>query len=116
MPETAKSSAKTRLIAMGSAELTTGFGLIGFEAFPGASPADLDKLLDGLVESRERALLLLESELAHCGSPVLERVRGSGGRIIITEVPSLNAPTDYHPEIEDLVVSVLGAGALERIT
>ena len=106
----------TRLIAMGSPELTLGFGLIGFETFPGASRADLDKLLDGLVERRECALLLLEPDLARCGSSALERVRGSGGRIVVAEVPSLNAPGDYHPEVEDLVVSVLGARALEHVT
>ncbi len=106
----------TRLIAMGSPELTLGFGLIGFETFPGATETELDKLLDGLVERRERALLLLEPGLARSGSATLERVRNSGGRIIVAEVPSLNAPGDYHPEVEDLVVSVLGAGALERAT
>lgn len=105
----------TRLIAMGSPELTLGFGLIGFETFPGATAAELDKLLDELVEHREQALLLLEPELARCGSQTLDRVRGSGGRIVVTEVPALNAPGDYHPEVEDLVVSVLGAGALERL-
>lgn len=106
----------TRLIAMGSPELTLGFGLIGFETFPGATRAELEKLLDGLVERREQALLLLEPELARCGSKALDQVRGSGGRIVVAEVPSLNAPGEYHPEVEDLVVSVLGAGALERLT
>lgn len=105
----------TRLIAMGSPELTLGFGLIGFETFPGATEAELSKLLDGLVERRERALLFLEPDLARSGLPALERVRGAGGRIVVTEVPSLSTPGDYHPEVEDLVVSVLGAGALEQI-
>jgi vacuolar-type H+-ATPase subunit F/Vma7 len=104
----------TRLIAMGSPELTLGFGLIGFETFPGATEAELDKLLDGLVERRERALLLLEPGLARSGSAALARVRASGGRIVVAEVPALNAPGDYHPEVEELVVRVLGPRALEE--
>ena len=66
---------------MGSPELTLGFGLIGFETFPAATGADLEKLLDELVEHREQALLLLEPELARCGSQALDRVRGSGGQV-----------------------------------
>jgi len=105
----------TRLIAMGSAELTLGFRLIGFEIFPDATADDVERLLNELMARRETALVLLEPELAYCDAPALERVRSEGGRIVVTEVPSLRAPQDYHPEVEDVVRSVLGPGALEDI-
>ena len=105
----------TRLIAMGSAELTLGFRLIGFETFPNATTDDVERLLNELIARRETALVLLEPELAYSDSPALEQVRSEGGRIVVTEVPPLHAPQDYHPEVEDVVRSVLGPGALEDI-
>ena len=106
---------QTRLIAMGSAELTLGFRLIGFEIFPDATTEDVERLLNELIARRETALVLLEPGLAHSGTPALERVRSEGGRIVVTEVPSLRSPQDYHPDVEDVVRSVLGPGALEDI-
>ena len=105
----------TRLIAMGGAELTLGFRLIGFEIFPDATPEDVERLLNDLIRRRETALVLLEPGLAYSRTPALERVRNEGGRIVVTEVPSLSTPQDYHPEVEDVVRSVLGPGALEDI-
>ena len=105
----------TRLIAMGGEELTLGFRLIGFEIYPGASTADLDRLLGELIARRETALVLLDPELAHTDSPTLQRVRGEGGHIVVTEMPALSAPQDYHPDVEDVVRSVLGPGALEDL-
>ena len=54
----------TRLIAMGSTELTLGFRLIGFETFSEASAEDVEYLLNELVANRDKALLLLEPDLA----------------------------------------------------
>ena len=110
-----QSKPDTRLIAMGSAELTLGFRLIGFETFPEASADDVEELLSGLIARRDTALVLLEPELARSDTPALERVRSEGGRIVVTEVPSLHAPQDYHPEVEDVVRGVLGPGALEDL-
>ncbi len=104
----------TRMVALGSAALTDGFRLIGFEAMADATPEDLDELLRELQRSRERALLVLEHQLARSGSKELERVRAEGGRIVVAEVPPLHAPHDYHPLVEQVVLSVLGAGALEE--
>ena len=104
----------TRMIAMGSAGLTEGFALIGFETVPDADSADLERVLGELLERRERALVLLEPYLAQSKSPALQRIRSEGGRVVITEIPPLQAPGDYHPTIEDLVVSVLGPAALEE--
>ncbi len=107
--------ADTRLIAMGSAELTLGFRLIGFETYDDATEDDVEQLLSDLVQQKQRALVLLEPTLARCGAPSLEHVRNEGGRIVVTEVPALRAPQDYHPEVEDVVRSVLGPGALEDL-
>ncbi len=103
----------TRLIAMGSAALTAGFALIGFETWPDATEEELEQLLDSLLAKRERALVLLEPYLAHCNCGALRRLRDEGGRVVVTEMPALNAPHDYHPSIEELVLSVLGPAALE---
>lgn len=108
-----EAAAGTRLIAVGSAALVEGFGLIGFETYPDASVHDLEVLLDDLVRHRSTALILLESELARCPCRVLERIRSQYVSIVVVEVPQLNAPADFHPQVEELVRSVLGPSALE---
>lgn len=102
------------MIAMGSAALTQGFALVGFETWPDADVATLGRVLEELLHNGQRALVLLEPELARCDCPQLLRVRAESGRIVVAEVPALHAPEAYHPLIEDLVTSVLGAGALEE--
>ncbi len=106
----------TRLIAMGSAELTLGFRLIGFETVADAKADDVERVLHNLIARKEKALVLLEPELARSNMPSLELVRREGGRIVVTEVPPLHAPQDYHPEVEDVVRSVLGPGALDDLS
>jgi vacuolar-type H+-ATPase subunit F/Vma7 len=112
-PEPAAGPPPTRTIALGSAALTDGFRLIGIETVPDATPATLEDLLAQLVRNNERALLFVEDPLARSNGPWLRRVREEGGAIVITEVPSLHAPQEYHPLVEDLVRSVLGPDALE---
>lgn len=104
----------TRMIALGAAPLMEGFALIGFETYPNASPAQLEELLELLVHSETRALVLLEEGLARSAGPWLNRVRSEGGNIVVTEVPALNQAQAYHPQVEDLVASILGASALEE--
>lgn len=102
----------TRMIAMGSAAVTEGFALIGFETWPDASESDLAEVLGGLIKRREKALVLLEPDLARCQCEELQKVLNEGGRIVVTEVPPLHAPGEYHPAVEDLVMSILGPSAL----
>ena len=106
----------TRLIAMGRSGLTEGLALIGFETIADATAADVEQLLNELLQRRERALVLLEPYLARCDCKALQRIRSEGGRIVVTEAPPLHAPGNYHPMIEDLVLSVLGPTALEEST
>ena len=108
-------AADTRLIAMGGAELTLGFRLIGFETYPDATSDDVENVLRELIARKQRALVLLEPELARSGAKSLDIVRSEGGHVVVTEVPALHTPHDYHPEVEDVVRSVLGPGALEDL-
>lgn len=104
----------TRMIALGSAALTTGFSLIGFETVPDATPAQLETLLRELVRGNQKAMVIIESDLARSEGKWLKRVRDEGGRIVVTEVPPLHAPGSFRPRVEDLVESILGASALEE--
>lgn len=108
------SDGSTRMIALGSPPLMEGFALIGFETHPNATADELEALLEQLVRNQTRALVLLEEELARGTGPWLNRVRNEGGNIVITELPALHRPESYHPRVEDLVTSILGASALEE--
>lgn len=104
----------TRMIALGAASLMEGFALIGFETHPNASTAKLEQVLEQLVRTNTRALVLLEEGLARSTGPWLTRVRNEGGNIVVTEVPALNQANEYHPQVEDLLISLLGPGALDE--
>ncbi len=99
------------MIAMGTRPLMEGFALLGFETWPDADTEDLKTVLSELVQSREKALLLLETYLSRSKCSLLADIRIHGGDIIVTEVPALNAAQQYHPFVEDLVVKVLGKQA-----
>lgn len=104
---------KPRMLALGSAPLVEGFALIGFEAYPDATASQLERLLAELYRTNSTALVLVEHNLAQQGGEWFTRVRSEGGRIVISDVPPLNAPADYHPAVEDLVAEILGKQALE---
>jgi len=103
-----------RVIAMGGEALAEGFALLGFETYANASPQDVERVLADLIERQDKALVYLEHDLVRDGSPSLERVRNEGGSIIVAELPPLAAPEDYHMPVEELVLKVLGPGALEE--
>ena len=105
---------RTRLIAMGSPALIEGFALIGFETWPRGTQEDLERLLGELEQARDKALVFLEAGLVDQLSARLARIRAESPRIVVTEIPPLQAPGDYRPAVENLVVKVLGAGALEE--
>ena len=106
----------TRMFALGSAALTEGFSLIGFETYPDATPETLEELLAELVRTRQRAMLVLESGLARSPGRWLTRVRNEGGGIVVVEIPQFHSPGKYRPPVEDLVESILGPSALEERT
>jgi vacuolar-type H+-ATPase subunit F/Vma7 len=112
MTETARPASSARLVVLGSAGLVEGFGLIGAELHPDADSAQVERVLGELAASGQQALVLLETRLAHAGGPMLNQLRNSGGRIVVTELPPLFAPNDYAPAVDEVVRSVLGAEAL----
>lgn len=101
-----------RLVVLGSAGLAEGFRLVGAEIHADADTATLDRVLEELARSGTAALVLLESTLAHAGSPWLDRLRNEGGRIVITELPPLPSPETYAPAVDAVVRAVLGPDAL----
>jgi len=109
--ETSPTSA--RLVVLGSAGLTEGFSLIGAEVHADADAAKVEEVLGQLVRSGGEALVLLESSLAHAGGHWLNRLRNEGGRIVVTELPSLSTPRDYAPAVDEVVRAVLGPEALK---
>jgi len=112
-PETDTPIGSARLVVLGSAGLAGGFSLIGAEVHADAEPATVEAVLEQLVKSGDEALVLLETHLAHSGGYWLNRLRNEGGRIVITELPSLPSPHDYAPAVDEVVRAVLGPEALK---
>jgi len=112
MRETERPAASARLVVLGSAGLTEGFGLIGAEVYPDATHATVEQVLGDLVAQGAEALVLLEGDLAHGSGEWLTRLRNEGGRIVVTELPPLAAPQDYAPAVDEVVLRVLGPEAL----
>jgi vacuolar-type H+-ATPase subunit F/Vma7 len=102
-----------RLVVLGSAGLAEGFSLIGAEVHPDADPAKVEEVLGRLVKEGSEALVLLETSLAHAGGHWLNRLRNEGGRIVVTELPSLPTPREYAPAVDEVVRAVLGPEALK---
>lgn len=117
MPENRKIEDKdrqdTRLIALGSAVLVEGFRLIGFESYADATPEQVEELLQELVRKRHKAFIVMEQSLFRGDLPMLKRVRGQEGRIVVVEAPALQAPEEYHPPVDELVRRLFGSSMLE---
>ncbi len=111
--DSTRPQASGRLVVLGSAGLTEGFNLIGAEVYPDADADRVEAVLAELVREGAQALVLVEAHLAHGGGPWLNRLRNEGGRIVVTELPSLHAPQDYAPAVDEVVRAVLGPEALK---
>ena len=98
----------TRQVFLGAASLATGFRLAGFEVYPNADAAQLDRLLDELRASRTPALVVIDQDLAESDSQRLELVRSEGGRILLTQVPPLNRPDEMRSSVDDRIEQLLG--------
>ncbi len=114
MAEDYAKAPRTRVIALGSAALMDGFAMIGIETVANATPGSVETLLSGLSQHDQNAMIFLESDLARSGGPWLQRARAKGRRIIVVEIPSLNAPGEYHTRVEEMVRGMLGAQAPDR--
>jgi len=98
MNETA--APKVRNIFIGSHALTDGFRLIGFETLSDPDERQLDQLLGELQRERQRTLLIIEQSVNRVGSKLLDQIRREGGRIVLSEVPSLHDPDDFHSDLD----------------
>lgn len=108
--------AGAKLVVLGSAALAECFSLIGAKTYPDADSEQVEAVLAELAREGAQALVLLEAGLAHAGGPWLNRLRQEGGRIVVTELPPLNAPEDYAPAVDAVVQAVLGPEALRTMT
>ena len=97
-----------RKIFVGSHALTDGFRLIGFETFTEPSPGELDELLSGLLKEKQRALLIIEQSINRIGSKLLEQIRLEGGRIVLSEVPSLHDPDNFQSDLDQELKKLTG--------
>lgn len=102
-------SNETRIIAMGSTLLMEGFALVGVETWPNATSADVEAVLDELLQRHQKALVLLASDLMHDPGPVLVRAGYKGEHIIVAEIPSLQSPQENRPAVEALIQTMLGS-------
>lgn len=102
-----------RMIALGSAALMEGFALIGFETHVDPAPEEVDGLMRDLLRTQQAALVVIEQQLTARPGRHLLRAQNEGGRIVITEIPELRQPENYHSRVETLVQQALGAGTLE---
>jgi len=107
------SLAPARMIALGSAPLMEGFALIGFETHVDPTPEAIEELMQKLMRDQQGALVVIEQSLARNAGRNLTRAQREGGRIIITEIPEIHLSGGYHSRVENLVLEILGATALE---
>lgn len=113
LPPLPEPAPPARLIALGSAALTEGFALIGFETYPDPTPEALEDLLRELLRRQQAALVVIEQGLAQNPGRQLIRAMREGARIVITEIPPLQQPPRYRSRVDRLMESVLGTSALE---
>jgi vacuolar-type H+-ATPase subunit F/Vma7 len=99
---------RVRNIFVGSHALTDGFRLIGFETLTDPDQNQLDRLLGELLRERQRTLLIIEQSVNRIGSKLLDQIRQEGGRIVLSEVPSLHYPDDFHSELDAQLKKLTG--------
>jgi len=104
---------RARLLFFGERALTEGYGLIGFETFPDATVEQArPRAHRTAADPRHRPRAARPARRAS-GQPHAAADPQEGGRILVTEVPSLRSPEDYHSDIDDQVSALLGGGTLE---
>lgn len=103
-----------RILAAGSEALMDGFALLGVETHADINEQQLENLLHDLLQSRERALIYLQQDLAQAEIPLLQQIRKEGGSILISELPHLQQPDKRGATIDTLITRVMGANALEN--
>ena len=100
---------QTRLIFIGSPALTDGFSLVGFETLAHTQINQLDQLIGELLETRQNAFIVIEQSPEVMRSKMLQQVRREGGRIVVSEVPSLRDPTCFHCDLDKQIERLMGS-------
>ena len=103
---------QTRLIFIGGAALTDGFRLVGFETLTDPEVERIDILINELLETRQNAFIVVEQSPQAALSKMLQQVHREGGRIVVSEVPSLQDPTCFHCDLDRQIEKLMGGGML----
>lgn len=99
---------KTRMIFMGEAALTDGFRLIGFETLVSPDANAINELLSELLNKREHAFIVIDPSVEATGAKMLDQVRSEGGRIVLSEVPSLTNPELFPSPLDEQLSKLVG--------
>ena len=99
---------QTRLIFIGGSALTDGFRLVGFETLTDPEITLVDQLINTLLETRQNAFIVIEQSSEVMESKMLQQVRSEGGRIVVSEVPSLQDSTCFHCELDKEIERLMG--------
>jgi vacuolar-type H+-ATPase subunit F/Vma7 len=102
------SSQNVRNIFVGSHTLGDGFRLIGFETLTDPDSAALEALLSSLIQQNQRALLIIEQSVNQLDSKLLQQIRSEGGRIVLSEVPSLHESDNFQSELDETLKQLTG--------
>ncbi len=99
---------QTRLIFMGSTSLANGFRLIGFETRPDPDLQEIEQLFSELLSERQHASIVIDHSLEKLDSKLIRQIRNEGGRIVLSEVPSLDDPNCYQCSIDPQLAMLIG--------
>jgi vacuolar-type H+-ATPase subunit F/Vma7 len=106
----------TRMLFLGDDSLAEGFSVIGFEAHPNPSPAEVDRVFRELLAAREKAFVIVDDAVMGLDVENLRRVRREGGRIVVVAVPPLTAPATLSSEVAERLASMFGGDQLLQPT
>ncbi len=102
------------MVFLGERALAEGFSLIGFETWPDADNAQLDRVLQELLQAHTSAFVVIDNDLAGRESRLLRQIDTEGGRIVVAVVPPLAQPENFHLDIDDQVRVLLGGQPIEE--
>ena len=111
MAQTASDN-QTRLIFIGGPALTDGFRLVGFKTLTDPQISQIDELISTLLETRQNAFIVVEQSPEIMQSKMLQQVHNEGGRIVVSEVPSLQDPACFHCELDKEIEKLMGSSQI----
>jgi vacuolar-type H+-ATPase subunit F/Vma7 len=103
-----------KIIAVGSSALMDGFALLGIKTYADESAEVINDMLNDLERNHDTALVFIQQGPLNASIPMVQQLRNQGGRILICEIPGLQAVQDYQPEVEKLIRRVMGSAVMEH--